>query len=88
MRFSYQLLPEQPLDEVLEVIELIDELDFWACYSADEAYHKDMWSIFAAAAGRTTRLRMGREVTLRGSVFRRELGRRSNSGLPTLRGAT
>jgi 5,10-methylenetetrahydromethanopterin reductase len=63
MRFSYQLLPEQPLDEVLEVIELIDRLGFWACYSADETYHKDMWSVFAAAAGRTSRLRMGPEVT-------------------------
>ena len=63
MRFSYQLLPEQPLDEVLEIIELIDRLGFWACYSADETYHKDMWSIFAAAAGRTSQLRMGPEVT-------------------------
>ena len=28
MRFSYQLLPEQPLDELLDVIELLDELGF------------------------------------------------------------
>lgn len=63
MRFSYQLLPEQPLEELLDLIELIDELGFWACYSADETYHKDMWSLFAAAAGRTSHLRMGPEVT-------------------------
>jgi 5,10-methylenetetrahydromethanopterin reductase len=63
MRFSYQLLPEQPLDELLGIIELLDELGFWACYSADETYHKDMWSIFAAAAARTSRLRMGPEAT-------------------------
>ena len=63
MRFSYQLLPEQPLDELLDLLELMDELGFWACYSADETYHKDMWSLFAAAAGRTSRLRMGPEVT-------------------------
>jgi 5,10-methylenetetrahydromethanopterin reductase len=63
MRFSYQLLPEQPLDELLDLIELLDRLGFWACYSADETYHKDMWSLFAAAAGRTSRLRMGPEVT-------------------------
>jgi alkanesulfonate monooxygenase SsuD/methylene tetrahydromethanopterin reductase-like flavin-dependent oxidoreductase (luciferase family) len=62
-RFSYQLLPEQPLAELLELIELMDELGFWACYSADETYHKDMWSLFAAAAGRTSRLRIGPEVT-------------------------
>ena len=37
-------------------------MGFWACYSADETYHKDMWSLFAAAAARTSRLRMGPEV--------------------------
>jgi 5,10-methylenetetrahydromethanopterin reductase len=63
VRFSYQLLPEQPVDQLLDLIELLDELGFWACYSADETYHKDMWSIFAAAAGRTTLLRLGPEVT-------------------------
>jgi 5,10-methylenetetrahydromethanopterin reductase len=63
MRFSYQLLPEQPVEELLDLIVLLDDLGFWACYSADETYHKDMWSIFAAAAGRTSRLRMGPEVT-------------------------
>jgi alkanesulfonate monooxygenase SsuD/methylene tetrahydromethanopterin reductase-like flavin-dependent oxidoreductase (luciferase family) len=63
MRFSYQLLPEQPLDELLDLIELMDRLGYWACYSADETYHKDMWSLFAAAAARTSRLRMGPEVT-------------------------
>lgn len=62
MRFSYQLLPEQPLDELLATIELLDKLGYWACYSADETYHKDMWLLFAAAAGRTSRLRLGPEV--------------------------
>jgi 5,10-methylenetetrahydromethanopterin reductase len=62
MRFSYQLLPEQPLDELLDALELLDQLGFWACYSADETYHKDMWSLFAAGAARTSRLRLGPEV--------------------------
>ena len=55
MRFSYQLLPEQPLDELLDTLELLDQLGFWACYSANESYHKDMWSLFAASADRTSR---------------------------------
>jgi 5,10-methylenetetrahydromethanopterin reductase len=62
IRFSYQLLPEQPLDDLLSIIERLDELGFYACYSADETYHKDMWSLFAAAAKRTSRLRLGPEV--------------------------
>jgi len=63
LRISYQLLPEQPLDELLSTLELLDELGFWACYSADETYHKDMWLLFAAGAARTTRLRLGPEVS-------------------------
>ena len=62
MRFSYQLLPEHPLDELLGTLELLDQLGFWACYSADETYHKDMWSLLAAGAARTSRLRLGAEV--------------------------
>jgi 5,10-methylenetetrahydromethanopterin reductase len=62
VRFSYQLLPEQPLDELLDTLELLDRLGFWACYSADESYHKDMWSLFAAGAARTSQLRLGPEV--------------------------
>ena len=62
MRWSYQLLPEHPLDELLGTLELLDQLGFWACYSADETYHKDMWALFAAGAARTSRLRLGPEV--------------------------
>ena len=63
MEFSLQLLPEQPLAELIDVIRLADDLGFRACYSADETYHKDMWILFAAAAPRTRRIRFGPEVT-------------------------
>ena len=63
MDFSLELLPEQPLAELMEVIRVADELGFRSCYSADETYHKDMWILFAAAAPRTERLRFGPEVT-------------------------
>jgi len=63
MDFSLELLPEQPLAELIEVIRVADELGFRACYSADETYHKDMWILFAAAASGTLRLRFGPEVT-------------------------
>lgn len=63
MDFSVQLLPEQPLGELIEVIRVADALGFRACYSADETYHKDMWILFAAAAPHTHRLRFGPEVT-------------------------
>ena len=42
MDFSLQLLPEQPLAELIEVVRLADELGYRGCYSADETYHKDM----------------------------------------------
>ena len=63
MRFSCQLLPEHPLEDLLELIAFADELGFAACYSADEIYHKDMWILFGAAAARTSRIRLGPEVT-------------------------
>jgi 5,10-methylenetetrahydromethanopterin reductase len=63
MDFSLQLLPEQPLAELIDVIRLADELGFRACYSADETYHKDMWILFGAAAPGTRRIRFGPEVS-------------------------
>ena len=36
VRFSYQLIPEQPLDQALSAIELMDRLGYWGCYSADD----------------------------------------------------
>ena len=59
MLLSFQLLPEQPVDELLDAVELADRLGYHACYSADEIYHKDPWLLFAAAAGRTERIRFG-----------------------------
>jgi 5,10-methylenetetrahydromethanopterin reductase len=50
MRVSFQMLPEQPAPELLEAIAAADELGYYACYSADEIYHKDAWLLFAAAA--------------------------------------
>jgi alkanesulfonate monooxygenase SsuD/methylene tetrahydromethanopterin reductase-like flavin-dependent oxidoreductase (luciferase family) len=63
MRFSCQLLPQHPLAELTDLIALADELGFYACYSADETYHKDPWILFGTAAARTRRIRMGPEVS-------------------------
>ena len=56
---SFQLLPEQPLTELPDSIRIADELGYYACYSADEIYHKDAWMVFAAAARATERIRLG-----------------------------
>jgi 5,10-methylenetetrahydromethanopterin reductase len=61
--FSLQLLPEQPLADLIEVICLADNVGMRGCYSADETYHKDMWILFGAAAPRTRRIRFGPEVS-------------------------
>ena len=63
MKFSYEMLPEQPVPELLEIVDLLDKLGFYACYSADETYHKDMWQMFAVAATRTKNVRLGPDVT-------------------------
>jgi 5,10-methylenetetrahydromethanopterin reductase len=53
------MLPEQPASELLDAISAADRLGYYACYSADEIYHKDAWLLFAAAAQRTERIRFG-----------------------------
>ena len=53
------MLPEQPAGELLDSIQSADELGYYACYSADEIYHKDAWLLLAAAARATDRLRLG-----------------------------
>lgn len=59
MQVSLQLIPEQPGGELLEAAELADELGYYACYSADEIYHKDAWLLLSVVASRTERIRLG-----------------------------
>ena len=59
MLLSFQMLPEQPAPELLDAVARADGLGYHACYSADEIYHKDAWLLFAAAAQRTERIRLG-----------------------------
>jgi 5,10-methylenetetrahydromethanopterin reductase len=63
MKFSYAMLPDYPLEESLRAIEVADELGFHAVYAADETWHKDLWLLFAAAAARTSRVRLGPSVS-------------------------
>ncbi len=69
MKFSYCMLPDYPLSDSIEMIKTADELGFYACYSVDETWHKDLWVLFAAAADKTSRIRFGPNVT---HVFLRE----------------
>ena len=69
MRFSYCMLPDYPLADSIEMIKTADDLGFYACYSVDETWHKDLWVLFAAAADKTERIRFGPNVT---HVFLRE----------------
>ena len=68
----YAFLDDAPLEErrtqaVLTRrgldVKTADELGFYAAYSADETWHKDMWLIFAAAADKTTNIRFGPNLT-------------------------
>jgi 5,10-methylenetetrahydromethanopterin reductase len=59
VRVSLQLIPEQPAEELLTAAAVADELGYYACYSADEIYHKDAWLLLGAAAARTRRIRLG-----------------------------
>jgi 5,10-methylenetetrahydromethanopterin reductase len=63
VKFSYAMLPDYPLSDSLASIKLADELGFYACYAADEPWHKDLWLLFAAAAAQTSQIRLGPSVS-------------------------
>ncbi|MGH2774305.1 MAG: LLM class flavin-dependent oxidoreductase [Actinomycetota bacterium] len=63
VRFSYVQVPAYPLSDSIDMIKTADDLGFYACYSVDETYHKDMWLLFAAAADKTKNIRFGPNVT-------------------------
>src|SRR5918997_826117 len=63
MKFSYAMLPDYSLEESLRAIQLADELGYHAVYAADETWHKDLWLLFAAAADKTSSIRMGPSVS-------------------------
>ena len=69
MRFSYCMLPDYPMADQIEMIRVADDCGFYACYSVDETWHKDLWTMFAAAADKTHQIRFGPNVT---HVFLRE----------------
>jgi 5,10-methylenetetrahydromethanopterin reductase len=59
MKVSLQLIPEQAAADLLAAARVADELGYYACYSADEIYHKDAWLLLGAAASVTKRIRLG-----------------------------
>jgi 5,10-methylenetetrahydromethanopterin reductase len=63
MKFSYVTLPDYPLSESIETIRTADRLGYYAVYSVDETWHKDMWVLFAACADKTERIRFGPNLT-------------------------
>jgi 5,10-methylenetetrahydromethanopterin reductase len=69
VKFSYCMLPDYPLADSIDMIKTADELGYYACYSVDETWHKDLWLLFAAAADKTSQIRLGPNVT---HVFLRE----------------
>lgn len=69
MKFSYTTLLDYPLADSMEMIKTADELGYYACYAADETWHKDLWLLYAAAADKTTNVRFGPNLT---GVYLRE----------------
>jgi 5,10-methylenetetrahydromethanopterin reductase len=63
VKFSYCHVPAYPLEESVNIIRTADECGLYAAYSVDETWWKDMWLLFAAAADKTSQIRMGPNVT-------------------------
>ncbi len=63
VKFSYCHVPAYPLEESVNIIKTADECGLYAAYSVDETWWKDAWMLFAAAADKTSQIRMGPNVT-------------------------
>jgi 5,10-methylenetetrahydromethanopterin reductase len=59
MRVSVELLPDASAAEVLAAIDVADASAIDTVFCVDEVYHRDAWALLAAAAGRTSRVRLG-----------------------------
>ena len=65
---SIELLPDPPTAEVISAICTAEEVGLHTAFLTDEIYHRDAWSILAAAAQLTSRIRLAAgvaHVTLR-----------------------
>ena len=65
---SIELLPDPPAAEVISAICTADQVGLHTVFLVDEVYHRDAWLTLAAAAGRTSRIRLAAgvaHVTLR-----------------------
>jgi alkanesulfonate monooxygenase SsuD/methylene tetrahydromethanopterin reductase-like flavin-dependent oxidoreductase (luciferase family) len=65
---SVELLPDPPAAEVIAAVCAADEAGLHTVFLTDEIYHRDAWLILAAAASRTSRIRLATgvaHVTLR-----------------------
>ena len=77
MKFSYTTLLDYPLADSLGHIKTADELGYYACYAADETWHKDLWLLYAAAADKTRNVPSGPTSRASISASRRSSARRS-----------
>jgi 5,10-methylenetetrahydromethanopterin reductase len=59
MKVSLQLIPDHGSADLLAAARVADELGYYACYSADEIYHKDAWLLLGTIASVTERVRLG-----------------------------
>ncbi len=59
MRVSVVYYPHDSTDEALAVARAADELGFYGWYLTDSTFRKDPWTLLAAAARETTRVRLG-----------------------------
>ena len=59
MKVSLQLIPQQWAEDLVAAARVADELGYYACYSADEIYHRDAWLLLGAFASVTERVRLG-----------------------------
>jgi 5,10-methylenetetrahydromethanopterin reductase len=59
MKFGINLIPDMPVDEVVETIRAAEELGYEICLLADEGFMPDVYVTLTAAAQKTSRIMLG-----------------------------
>ena len=63
MKFSLELLPNEPINDILELIRVAEDINFENVWITDHYNNKDVFEVLAIAAHETSTIKMGSGVS-------------------------
>jgi 5,10-methylenetetrahydromethanopterin reductase len=63
MKFSLELLPNEPIKDIIEIIQLAEDIGFENVWITDHYNNRDVFEVLSIAAYETSTIRMGSGVS-------------------------